>query len=87
MIVSIALLLLTMLLMYLLSEINTTRSSYGIRRLKSLTEYQNNRYYSWFREKESQLEELYEQELCEEMTLSFEEFCWAIYNEFEIIYA
>lgn len=86
MIALIALFVAITLIMYLLSEVNQTFSSYGIRRYKTQSDYENSRYYSWFIEKEPYLEDLYDQEYCEEMTLSFEEFCWAIYDELEIIY-
>lgn len=74
------------LIMYILSEANITKSSYGIRRLATQKAYDNARYVEWLVRKEPELEVLYGDESCGEMDLSFEDFCMAIYTGKEITY-
>ncbi len=74
------------LIMYIASEINITSSSYGVRRKITLNEYELHRYNTWCLEKRGELKNLYEQEYCESMQLIYDDFCYAIYNEYEICY-
>lgn len=47
----------------------------------------NQGYYEWYMKNEERLEELYEQEYCESMTLPFPEFTYFVYTgEFTIMY-
>lgn len=85
--ITICLELAVFLAMYLATEINMSQSTYGVRRRITQTEYENNMYYKWYTRKEKELEILYKQEYCEAMTLSFDDFCQAVYNELKIIYA
>lgn len=74
--------------MYILSEINLSTSSYGVRRRVDEQEYFDARYHSWFERKEDDLSVLYKQEVCESMKLSLEDFASAIYHgEFKIVYS
>ena len=67
-------------ILYILSEINITYSTYCIRRKKDESIYFNERYYQWFIRKEIDLIKLYEEELCENMKLNFDDFCIILYN-------
>jgi hypothetical protein len=73
--------------MYLLSEINNTTSSFPVRKKKGV-EYRNGLHFSlWFYKREERLMELWEEELCEDMTMTFEQFCASVYNNnFQIVY-
>lgn len=61
----------------------TTFSTFGYR--KQLTSYQE--YYEWFIENEQRLEELYDEEYCQNMTTPFDQWCRNIFTgDFKIIY-
>ena len=58
-------------------------STYGIR----LKTNDNDKYYNWYIENETKLEELYEQEYCYSMIMSFDQWTFAIFkNNFQIQY-
>lgn len=70
----------TLLLMYVLTEINNTKSTYGIRKKLSEEFVSGLEFTLWFYKREGILRELYEAELCEDMFLSFEEFCNGVFE-------
>ncbi len=73
-------------LMQIAAELNSTSSSYGVRRGITQKEFDNGMFFRWYTAMESKLKELYDQEFCESMTLTFEEFCEAMYYEKKIVY-
>lgn len=70
----------TLLLMYILTNLNNTKSTYGIRKKISEEFVSGLEFTLWFYKREETLRELYESEMCEDMTLSFEEFCNGIFE-------
>lgn len=74
-------------LMWLLSEINVTNSSFGVRKGVDRRYLVGLEFTLWFKKREEELLSLWEAEVCECMNLGFEEFCQAIFNdEFGIVY-
>lgn len=72
---------------YLLSEVNISRGSFSVRKRVSDAYTEGLSFTLWFYKKESDLVELYSQEVCEDMQLSFDEFCFSVfYDHFRIIY-
>jgi hypothetical protein len=76
-----------LLIMYILGEINMTKSSYGVRIARDVKTYNDARYYNWFQRQSDRLEQLYLEEYCKTMQLPFDKFCLAIYTgDFQITY-
>jgi hypothetical protein len=65
---------------YILSELNITYSSYLIRMKKQNDVEFNTSYYNWFILNENKLIILYEQEICENMSMNFDQFCLILYK-------
>jgi len=75
-----------LLILYLITEANTTKSSYGIRKKKQLEYNYGLEYSLWFLKREQDLKRIYKEEYCDSMTLGFEEFCIRLFHGGGIIY-
>ena len=62
-------------------------STYGVRKKIDIRAYDDFRYYTWLKLNSHRLENLYEEELCEDMQLQYEDFVLAIYTDsYQIVY-
>ena len=85
--VSICAFLVSFGVIYLLGEINVSRGSIHVRnRIVDVYE-EGVSFCLWFWKREGKLWEIWEAEVCEDMQMGFEEWCWAVFKEeFRIVY-